>query len=134
MKELPDGMNLFAVLENLDLSYNSFGSEYKAADFWHSLALIPKLKELNVSKNFLRGIHTEKLIAGNFNGLEKLDFSYNIVENQHNLISARNFVSLKMMDVTGNPFAIRNAHKGLEMEIYAKTGNNTSVKFIRLWI
>lgn len=122
LKELPDEMNSLSLLEDFDLSYNMFTSEYKASNFWFSLALLPNLRFLNVSKNYLRGIHTERLVAGNFNNLEKLNFSYNIVENQHNLISARNFLSLKSIDVSGNPFANNKAHKGLEMEIYAKTG------------
>ncbi len=37
------------------------------------------------------GVHTEKLKAGNFNSLELLDFGFNIVDNQHNLICVRNF-------------------------------------------
>jgi hypothetical protein len=68
-----------------------------------------------VARNKIRGIHTEKLTAGNFATLIELDFSYNIVENQHNLICARNFVSLKKLYITGNPFAIDNQYKGLEM-------------------
>ncbi len=122
LKELPEEMSALSCLEDFDLSFNSFSSEYKASNLWFSLAMLSNLKFLNVSKNFLRGIHTEKLIAGNFNLLEKLNFSYNIVENQHNLISVRNFLNLKSIDVTGNPFATNKAHKGLEMEIYAKTG------------
>jgi len=51
-----------------------------------------------------------------------LDFSYNNVENQHNLICARNFISLKRLIITGNPFAANNQYKGLEMEVYARTG------------
>lgn len=54
--------------------------------------------------------------------LEQLDISYNSIENQHNLICARNFKSLKLISVTGNPFAILKQHKGLEMEIFARTG------------
>lgn len=54
--------------------------------------------------------------------LENLDISYNIVENQHNLICARNFKSLKTLAVTGNPFAVAKQHKGLEMEVFARTG------------
>ena len=52
----------------------------------------------------------------------ELDFSYNNVENQHNLICARNFVCLKKLYITGNPFATNNQYKGLEMEVYARTG------------
>lgn len=67
----------------------------------------------------MRGIHTEKLIAGNFMNLEILDFSFNLVENQHNLICARNFKKLEKLIVTGNPI---EEYKGLEMEVYARTG------------
>lgn len=56
----------------------------------------------------MRGIHTERLAAGNFSTLETLDFSFNSVENQHNLICARNFTELKKLIVTGNPFAVSN--------------------------
>jgi len=51
-----------------------------------------------------QGIHTEKIKAGDFFKLNVLDFSYNMVENQHNLICARNFRGLKELIVTGNPF------------------------------
>ena len=52
----------------------------------------------------------------------ELDFSYNAVENQHNLICARNFISLKKLYITGNPFANNQQYKGLEMEVYARAG------------
>jgi len=89
---------------------------------WAAIASIPKLKDLDVSRNLFRGIHTEKLIPGNFNTLERLDFSYNKAENQHNLICTRNFKSLKVLIVTGNPFAFLGQHKGLEKEIYMRVG------------
>ena len=54
--------------------------------------------------------------------LEKLDFSHNKAENQHNLICARNFKSLKVLIITGNPFAKVNQHKGLETELYTRIG------------
>ena len=53
--------------------------------------------------------------------LEYLDFSYNSVENQHNLICSRNFRKLRVLDITGNPFAVIKEHKGLEMEVFART-------------
>ena len=61
-------------------------------------------------------------MAGDFEKLEHLDFGYNSCENQHNLICARNFKSLKVLVITGNPFGIMKQHKGLEMELYARTG------------
>lgn len=56
-----------------------------------------------------------------------LDFSYNAVENQHNLICARNFRNLKKLIITGNPFSIKAEHKGLEMEVYARTGKQLNL-------
>ena len=61
-------------------------------------------------------------MAGDFEKLEHLDFGYNSCENQHNLICARNFKNLKVLVITGNPFGIMKQHKGLEMELYARTG------------
>jgi Leucine-rich repeat (LRR) protein len=122
LSELPEDLSGFISLETLNLSCNKFESNLKAARLWSALASIPKLKDLDVSRNLLRGIHTEKLIPGNFNKLERLDFSYNRAENQHNLICTRNFKSLKMLIITGNPFGFFNQHKGLEKEIYMRVG------------
>lgn len=101
---------------------NLFRSDHKASHFWSSLATLPIIEHISIARNQIRGIHTEKLAAGNFSTLVILDFSYNIVENQHNLICARNFVSLKKLYITGNPFAVANQFKGLEMEVFARTG------------
>ncbi|CAD8060912.1 unnamed protein product [Paramecium sonneborni] len=120
--ELPTDMSEFTKLELLDISDNAFQSNQTASILWEVLGQIPELKTLNISKNFLRGIHTERLVVGYFNKLETLDFSYNIAENQHNLICARNFTNLKKIIITGNPFGITKDHQGLEMEIHARTG------------
>ena len=56
-----------------------------------------------------------------------LDFSDNAVENQHNLICARNFKNIKKVIATGNPFAVDGNYKGLEMEIHARTGGQLIV-------
>ena len=77
---------------------------------------------MSYSELIYKGIHTEKLIPGNFAALERLDFSYNRAENQHNLICTRNFKGLKVLIVTGNPFAFKGQHKGLEKEIYMRVG------------
>lgn len=104
---LPENLGGFYNLEELNLRDNKFTSDKNASTLWGALATIPKLKVLNISYNKLRGIHTEKLVAGNFKVLEVLDISFNAVEHQHNLICARNFHSLKLLVITGNPFAIK---------------------------
>jgi len=68
-------------LEFLDISSNEFKSNQKAAILWKTFASAPNLKHLNVARNYLRGIHTEKLMSGDFFKLEHLDFGYNSCEN-----------------------------------------------------
>jgi Leucine-rich repeat (LRR) protein len=113
LEELPESLQHFSLLKQLNLEGNNFRSDYKASNFWASLATLPRIESISVARNQIRGIHTEKLAAGNFSTLIELDFSYNIVENQHNLICSRNFVSLKKLYITGNPFALNNQYKGL---------------------
>lgn len=36
---------------------------------------------------------------------------------------------MKILIVTGNPFALKKEHKGLEMEIYARTGRNIILNY-----
>ena len=79
LEELPENMQNFTRLKKLNLEGNKFRSDYKAALFWASLASLPSVEFLSVSRNQIRGIHTEKLVAGNFGTLIELDFSYNIV-------------------------------------------------------
>lgn len=119
---LPENLSNFTYLKKLNLEGNKFRSDEKASIFWAALATLPVIEVISVSRNQIRGIHTEKLVAGNFSTLIELDFSFNAVENQHNLICARNFVSLKKLYITGNPFSLNNQYKGLEMEVYARTG------------
>jgi Leucine-rich repeat (LRR) protein len=115
LNELPDSLEHFMLLKKINLEGNNFRSDYKASNFWASLATLPRIEVISVARNKIRGIHTEKLAAGNFSTLIELDFSFNNVENQHNLICARNFISLKKLYITGNPFALNNQYKGLEM-------------------
>lgn len=122
LEELPLDLSKFKKLEFLDLSSNEFRSSQKTTLLWQALASVGNLRHLNIARNYLRGIHTEKLSAGDFYKLEHLDFGYNSCENQHNLICARNFKELKVLVITGNPFGIMKQYKGLEMELYARTG------------
>lgn len=122
LSDLPEDLSSLANVEILNLSCNRFESGARASHLWASIASLPNLKDLDVSRNLMRGIHTEKLVPGNFNKIERIDFSYNKAENQHNLICTRNFKSLKVLIVTGNPFAFLGQHKGLEKEIYMRVG------------
>ena len=119
---LPIGLESLPNLQKINVSNNLMNSKSNASENWEMLASIQNLKELNLSRNQFRGIHTEKLKAGDFLKLEILDFSFNIIDNQYNLICSRNFQSLKTLIISGNPFAVHNQYKGLEMEVVARTG------------
>ena len=79
LDELPDTMEGFSLLKKINLEGNNFSSSKKASSFWASLASLPRIEVISVARNQIRGIHTEKLAAGNFSTLIEIDFSYNIV-------------------------------------------------------
>ena len=81
LEELPETLAQFKNLEFLDVSSNEYRSNQNAAKLWKSLASMENLKHLNIARNYLRGIHTERLMAGDFEKLEHLDFGYNSCEN-----------------------------------------------------
>jgi Leucine-rich repeat (LRR) protein len=66
---LPDNLSNFTYLKKLNLEGNKFKSDEKASVFWAALATLPTIEVLSVSRNQIRGIHTEKLVAGNFSTL-----------------------------------------------------------------
>lgn len=82
LTKLPNEVKTLNYLETLNLSHNTFSSDDDASIFWEQMASFGNLNELNLSDNLLRGIHTEKLIAGDFGNLENLDFRNNKVDDQ----------------------------------------------------
>jgi Leucine-rich repeat (LRR) protein len=82
---LPDDMSGFRGLRELSLASNAFSTDsvvYSASLLFSTLATIPYLKKLSLSRNKLRGIHSEKLEEEAFIHLADLDFSYNWVDNE----------------------------------------------------
>ncbi len=55
LSELPENMSWFANLKTLNLSCNQFESNAKSSQLWSSIASIPNLQELDISRNMLRG-------------------------------------------------------------------------------
>ena len=66
LSELPESLQNFLLLKKINLEGNNFKSDFKAANFWASLATLPRIQQINVARNKIRGIHTQKLMAGNF--------------------------------------------------------------------
>ena len=95
---LPDDLSFFTQLEDLNVSANLFASNstlVKPTAVFNALNSIPKLKKLNISRNKLQALHLEETPAGpRFASLQDLDFSYNKVELQDELFSAKEFSSL----------------------------------------
>lgn len=56
LTDLPDDIGTLKSLETLNLSSNNFESNAKAAQLWGALASLPNLKDLDISRNVLRGI------------------------------------------------------------------------------
>jgi len=61
LKTLPSDLSFFKVLEELNLASNDFSSNStitSAKSIFDSLASIPRLKKLNLSRNRLEGWHS----------------------------------------------------------------------------
>lgn len=112
----------------LNLSSNNFSSDSVLVDpnlLMQSLSTITHLQKLNLSRNKLKGFHADNLPANNmernphervFNNLEELNFSFNIVEQEsHLLYAAKQLPNLKLLIVTGNPFAITGEDSNYQM-------------------
>lgn len=114
---LPENLSGFKQLRDLKLANNLFSTDsvmFSASELFASLASIPHLKKLDISRNKLRGIHSDLLNDRSFPHLQELDFSFNIIDDQLNLSYAAQFGSLQMLIVTGNPFALNRQTEDLE--------------------
>ena len=122
---LPEELSSFAKLEEFDLSSNNFSSDSVVVEpgkLFKSLSTIPRLKRLNLSRNALKGFHFEYLSSTNlFEALTELDFSYNRISNQENLLFCQKLKSLQAVIITGNPIGISGEYKELEQIIYTAT-------------
>lgn len=77
---LPEDLSGFKNLKELYLSDNSFSTDsvlFSASLLFKSLASIKHLQKLDISRNKLRGIHSECLLDSSFSHLKELDFSQN---------------------------------------------------------
>mmetsp|Transcript_36318 Transcript_36318/g.35923 ORF Transcript_36318/g.35923 Transcript_36318/m.35923 type:complete len:129 (-) Transcript_36318:1241-1627(-) len=86
---LPESLSFLSTVEELNLSSNQFSSDstlVKPSILFKSIGSMPKLKRLNLSRNKFTGFHFDDLDQNSFKALQELDFSYNLVEDQNDLM------------------------------------------------
>jgi Leucine-rich repeat (LRR) protein len=86
---LPDSLEFLSSIEDLNLSSNQFSSDstlVKPSKLFYAIGTIPSLKRLNLSRNKFSGFHYDDLNSDSFKHLQELDFSYNLVEDQNDLM------------------------------------------------
>jgi len=122
---LPEELSSLKKLEELNLSSNNFSSDSVVVEpgkLFKSLSTIPHLKKLNLAHNALKGFHFEYLTSTDlFEPLAELDFSYNKISSQENLLFCQKLKSLQALLITGNPIGINGEYKELEDILYSAT-------------
>lgn len=86
---LPESLSFLDSVEELNLSSNQFSSDstlVKPSKLFYSIGAMANLKRLNLSRNKFTSFHYEELTQDSFRVLQELDFSYNLVEDQTELI------------------------------------------------
>jgi hypothetical protein len=119
---LPEDLSFLKSLEDLNLSSNMFSSNstlIKPQSLIVSMASIPRLKKLNLSRNKFSGFHHEDLTQGAFPNLQELDFSYNRVEDEDMMMATSMLGTFQVLIISGNPFAQQGpeAYARLEHEL-----------------
>ena len=66
---------------------------------------------MGLSQNRLKGIFIDddnyEFAKDIFVNLIELDVSYNTIDNERDLMICTNFVSIQMLDITGNPLSLK---------------------------
>ena len=135
---LPGDLSFLKTLEEINLSSNTFSSDsvlVNPAKLFSSMATIPCLKKLNLSRNKFRAFHAEEFPPDNlslepadqvFPCLEELNFAFNTVESEEALgYCVTQLPRMAVLIVTGNPFAIRGDPmdtQSLEAALQARGG------------
>lgn len=122
---MPEDMSGFRALRTLLLADNAFSTDsvlFSASLLFKSLSTIKHLQKLDLSRNKLRGIHSELLSDSSFSHLRELDFANNWVDSHENLMYAVKMKNLQILVVTKNPFAITKEVHELENILSAEIG------------
>jgi len=81
-----------------------------------SIGMMPRLKRLNLSRNKLSSFHYDDLDSESFRVLQDLDYSYNLVDDENEMMYVQNLKNLLNLVITGNPFAQRGKDEYNELE------------------
>lgn len=116
---LPESLAFLSSVEELNLASNQFSSDstlVKPSKLFLSIGSMPSLKRLNLSRNKFTAFHYDYLSESSFSVLQELDFSYNLVEDQGDLMYCQNIHHLLTLIITGNPFAQHGKESYSELE------------------
>ncbi len=95
-------------------------------DFYHKLSALKNLKTLNLSYNKIHFFDIDPYFIQQINGfskLNKLDVSFNLIEEEISILLVMNIPNLKSIDITCNPITRKKtAYENIEYEIF-KTKN-----------
>ena len=113
-------------VEDLNISSNNFTSDSVVTDpniIFKSLSSLPNMRKLNLSRNSLKAFHFEALSEGGtpppFPQIREIDFSFNKVEDEGNLLYCQKMTNLQLLNITGNPFAMKGGYRELEHILYS---------------
>lgn len=116
---LPESLEFLENVEELNLASNQFSSDstlVKPSKLFASIGRMPSLKRLNLSRNKFTSFHYQELDENSFVVLQELDFSYNLVDDQKELMYCQNLKNLLNLVITGNPFAQRGKEEYEDLE------------------
>jgi len=125
LEQIPDDMFHFENLEDLNLSSNFFSSFPSMGSpfvVFKTLGGVRRLKRLNLSRNKFFKFHSEMLDQRNdFQQLQELDISFNMIDNERNLWFLTQLHSINVVNITGNALAIptkgESPYRSLEYEL-----------------
>ena len=108
---IPEDIGRLSFLEDLNMSLNQFSSGSSLVNpslLFKALGQIPRLKRLNLSRNKFQAFHPEMLNREtDYQQLQDLDFSYNIVSEQEAMMFLATAKHINLVVITGNPFALQ---------------------------
>jgi Leucine-rich repeat (LRR) protein/copper chaperone CopZ len=112
--------------QTVDNNPEAFLSDWKRllktnlAAFYYKLSLLPNLKILNLSHNNIHFFDIDPTtMKQGFMNLERLDLSFNSIEEEIGILLIMNLENIKSINITGNPITLnKTAYENIEYEIF----------------